>query len=1204
MTTPRRQQLPEHTHPDALQCTLTPHLTGAHYIFSGRQILFPPLAAIEVVSKTYRGDTLCIDARISCNSKAETIEKVIEKRTKMLEDMIRGMVTDQAPKRGPPSALTSARHACSEGPGCAPAAPRLRPDCAPAAPRLRPDCAPTAPRLRPYVLQELELSRDVQNMLKVELPELDGHMYAKISEEAFCDLVKHAPLLVDRSRRSLTETLQESLFYNETSRKGAGDRRFGEAVQHALRMKEAAVKHSMELFRLLAQLRDARLPPLRLDLSNTDLSGSATDYPVRIHVLALCFRRLVDAESSAAPAQDERLSLHRVASDVVTIDVRSTCLDDVGAAMLINHLNGTRVQSLCLAGNPLEAPAQHPKQTQGASSDRPGPLQAAARTLDALKQHRIKDASSHQALQLVESAKALDALTITQLFRPSLLNIELGKHARVCKLCITTVLPIAPLASAAKAPLRADSEACGLIKVLGLALGRPELTELIASHNRLGNQHAAELKTLWPTPNRSHLNLTLLDLSFNRLGARGCSAIVSAITGAGAPQQPLQLERLNLGGNYIGCSGDVNEFVDAMKSMLASGSAPALSHLRLFFNCLKEAHINMLRECVRQRNTDQQDGDGAGQIKTLTPDFSSQGSVESVHEIFPREQGTLNRQGTSAKAARSGRTNGAVICVGAINVDINVSVKSMVAEDHAVQKAEKIAESCGGKALNTAVAAGLLCNRCELAAKVYLVGCTGNDSSAGLIKSFFEKVQHVSIEYMNDRKSNQQTGVACLLNTEEAVNVNAVGGGSQHLSDLVDARSAVEVKKWHMQVEGANADLDCGHVVNAIDELCCRHSQGVLCIQQEISDLSVNLIALEDAHHRGMHTIMRMHDLKRSDTPLMLDAALPLVDTVCATIRVIKQCVSLRVPDAGRKQLDLYKANVRDCEAVRRKRETRELCVRMNDALVEAGGDPNGVFEAKRACQLIAETLEIQLARMEHLDFNKDGFVAISEIAGLAQRLSEDADRDGSDRVGDSTIASSLRRHFTERLSDAACERLHDFVRHGQALIDRGTSCVVFVLDKDGGVTSEARSDRQFHGIVVVSCVALKLPAKLRDSWADPIFCGGTCALYPSLDGKPDRVMLLEIAPTGLYPTGLVDAFIGSLAVLLADGVGFEKALAPASHLAALSMKHDGAAVSYVNMYADANSTITEVLGKLLRDVDDDDNDADGNLASHSGSTP
>uniref|UniRef100_A0A7S2BMF3 Carbohydrate kinase PfkB domain-containing protein n=1 Tax=Haptolina brevifila TaxID=156173 RepID=A0A7S2BMF3_9EUKA len=528
----------------------------------------------------------------------------------------------------------------------------------------------------------------------------------------------------------------------------------------------------------------------------------------------------------------------------------------------------------------------------------------------------------------------------------------------------------------------------------------------------------------------------------------------------------------------------------------------------------------------------------------------------------------------------------------------------------------------GGKALNTAVAAAVLQGKggMKLEERVYLVGCIGSDSAGSVVETFLQ-LKELSSKVVQSHlyKSNdKQTGVACILNADEAVRVRSLTeDDATVLQGSMVALRGEPVTKWHLQVDGANADLSCSQVAKALQAVAERHREAqppaVCCLQQEL-DMTVNLTALEEAKRLGLMTLLRLHDHSKVAHP---SSVLHMIDVLCTVERdgfELARKVASGQPHYHAK----YERLVKHCEQVRREHEAQQLNVTLNDALetreqeIEATvairsklfemlssevkcASPNCAFLAHSdsaawndfghyCCRKCREhgseehglrcqsvTNHAGIATAVPAAEAADGFAA--QAFGRLAKLDEDNDHVISSTevskfvrfLSDTFHASAQRANtrqgcqiFTPLLMEAQVKGLYEHAFHGQALLDAGIAKSVIFMN-----------GRSLGAVSVISRTALKLP-KLPQRWHSKLG-GGHCALYPSIHGKPDRVLHLELRPNEkeVHPTGLVDAFVGSLASSLVDGIPIEDAMPKACFLAAMSTRFKGAAASYIDVHND-----------------------------------
>jgi len=248
-----------------------------------KEILWPPLTAIEVEETMIQKRVLVVRARPTCNTKSLTITEVINKRLKMVHEMLENM--------------------------------------------------------------ELEIQRDLDVMLQegeqviFTINNLPGNwlidvgklkkQVAKLGIAAFRDLNATCCDYEDSDGKILTQ--QEPEYFNAGG--GLGDRRLGTAFEHALRMKLAAVDHIIELFGRSvyvpcsnhAQTGDVRLSLAGLSLRAV-LATRKGDYPfpVRASVFMSSLNEL---------------------PKVTSIDLGNTMLETQSAKIVLEALRARRTSS-------------------------------------------------------------------------------------------------------------------------------------------------------------------------------------------------------------------------------------------------------------------------------------------------------------------------------------------------------------------------------------------------------------------------------------------------------------------------------------------------------------------------------------------------------------------------------------------------------------------------------------------------------------------------------------------------------------------------------------------------------------------------------------------------------------------------------------------------------------------------------------------
>ena len=259
------------------------------------EILFPPLTALQVVGRRVSHKTLIIDVRPTVNTNSLTITQVITKRAKLLVDMEANMrleisrdLTNDELMRQRATAAKDAFHELLE-------------------------------HCTDFVFSDSALS---------PTPAVNAATGAAATAMTMADAQPMGPVriasgatavapsvLVGGYRVPWLETVKKNPeSFNKTS--GVGDRLFGEAVSHALRMKELAVNEVRNFFRQASGRVDAQISAGkwddqgRLDLSGWDVGAvrKAGTFPTRMLIFGVCLREPPCAKYSAIFLQQSTLN--------------------------------------------------------------------------------------------------------------------------------------------------------------------------------------------------------------------------------------------------------------------------------------------------------------------------------------------------------------------------------------------------------------------------------------------------------------------------------------------------------------------------------------------------------------------------------------------------------------------------------------------------------------------------------------------------------------------------------------------------------------------------------------------------------------------------------------------------------------------------------------------------------------------------------
>jgi len=245
-----------------------------------REILWPPLTAIEVEETVIRKRVLVVRARPTCNTKSLTITEVINKRRVMVHEMLENMQLEI--QRDLDVALQTGELS-------------LFAECA----------IPTT-----------------EDKWVEEVAELRNKV-AGIGIAAFKDLNENCKDYKGSGGEPLTK--QPSDYFNET-KNSLGDRRFRTAFEHALRMKLHAVQHVSELFKRTAYVR----------MDHSHETGEA-----RLSLAGLSLRTILATPNGAHAFPIRARVFMRCLSDlkmVTTLELSNTMLDRQSAEMVLDAL--------------------------------------------------------------------------------------------------------------------------------------------------------------------------------------------------------------------------------------------------------------------------------------------------------------------------------------------------------------------------------------------------------------------------------------------------------------------------------------------------------------------------------------------------------------------------------------------------------------------------------------------------------------------------------------------------------------------------------------------------------------------------------------------------------------------------------------------------------------------------------------------------
>eukprot|EP00965_Chrysotila_dentata_P248859 6208575-Pleurochrysis_carterae.AAC.7 len=312
-------------------------------------------------------------------------------------------------------------------------------------------------------------------------------------------------------------------YFNELAR-GLGDKRFGDAVRFALRMKELVLAYSMQIFSLLFQTADQpRLDVSCLPLVSEEAAGCA--YPTRMHVLCAILRelatqnddetaevqlmRFAEVEDEEDPKRGDRMGmveqryrLQATVRSLTALDLAYCGLDAKGAAMLATLLREWPTSKAHAqphareAAGALRGGGGDGDGGGGADSLRNAHDDAVCNNLPlrshccALRQINLlgNPAVSDEALSLTDLAELQlsflgdlpteSELQVNGTLHPTILSQEIMKRGEISKLHV-------------QGSVRADScHHCEQSYVLGQVLAKallqqPKLRELVAPHNSL-----------------------------------------------------------------------------------------------------------------------------------------------------------------------------------------------------------------------------------------------------------------------------------------------------------------------------------------------------------------------------------------------------------------------------------------------------------------------------------------------------------------------------------------------------------------------------------------------------------------------------------------------------------------------------------------------------------------------------------------------
>ena len=193
-----------------------------------KEILFPPLTALQVVSRRVHDKALILEVRPTCNTHSLTISEVIGKRAKLLLDMESNM------------RLEISR----------------------------------------------DLSRNLDNYEHVAAAKAAFSELLKYNSDfaVKCAAAKEAPSQPDITWRHMVT--KQMMAFNEGG--GNGDRLFGEAVSYTLDMKVKAVESVHEFFAQLDDKTPGRLDLSGKCLGRRASSTIPLSYPVRMLIYSNC----------------------------------------------------------------------------------------------------------------------------------------------------------------------------------------------------------------------------------------------------------------------------------------------------------------------------------------------------------------------------------------------------------------------------------------------------------------------------------------------------------------------------------------------------------------------------------------------------------------------------------------------------------------------------------------------------------------------------------------------------------------------------------------------------------------------------------------------------------------------------------------------------------------------------------------------------
>jgi len=654
------------------------------------EILWPPLTAIEVEETVIQKRVLIVRARPTCNTNSLTITEVINKRRKMVHEMLENMELEI--QRDLDVALHDNKLALFTD--------------------------QSTPAGGKWLEEVVKLKKQVANL---------GITAFKDLYETCCDY---------EGSEGITLTKQVPEYFNEAN--GLGDRRFGTALEHALRMKLAAVEHVSELFDRSVYSR---------------CSDHMTTGNSRLSLAGLSLRTVLATRKGLNPFPIRaRVFMH--------------CLKDF-----------TMVKSIDLGNTMLET-------------------QSAKIVFEALS---VRDKSNNPivALDLVDnpdldhkSANAFTTLTrVKTFFRHRMASTEFEKFGEVHPVLLEKELQLnleltsLTVCKSGKAPGAArkgegfeHGENLPLGRIVGAALARSSCLKRIDL--RLCSLGYSGLIALIGTPGGSSLRrVEHLNVGYNNIGPKGAGALASALRNADAAY--FDMKTLSVAGNFI-----LDDGASKLQDFLGDARlCPHFKNLDLRLNGLSSDKCMELKKTIASARPNvvvqlENNVDDTLALDARKAKYDKDNNPPSQSPAASRPTSACPGGAAASDSAVEARIPPPLIVCGALNMDLLTNSDFHLFDEGKAENGgsstmlkkmvsgKSFSTSAGGKGLNQSMAASHLRTKiiemCQMSNSllppVHLIGAVGKDGNGDALQT---KLKAAGVEtdllYVD---SEEPTGVA------------------------------------------------------------------------------------------------------------------------------------------------------------------------------------------------------------------------------------------------------------------------------------------------------------------------------------------------------------------------------------------------------------------------------------------------------------